>query len=179
MYILSYFEDLRDAIDAWERSEALLYSNHYPRILKDVERYGFSTVYDIGSSFGPHVELATNMGFRYIGIDESESPPFWEERDSLMNMDGLNAEFMFGMHVPFSNFKPEEGACAISICALGSLYENSDDDIQKMMSFMTTHFKHFWCFTFDESIKKMCGYWKHYETLFQDSYGGNVTHFWN
>lgn len=177
MSILGYFENLEEARAAWEEEWDLIYMNDYPAVLTDVKDCGFSTVYDIGSSFGPHVEYALENGFKYIGVDRDESPLYWEFREHLMDFKGINAEFMFGKEVPFSGFSPEKDSCAISICALGSLYCADDDIIRKHMEFVTAYFKHFWCSTFDESLEKMSQYWQHSETL--RIYPRKIVHFWN
>lgn len=174
---MARLENLQEAIDMWNDEKDFVFLNDYPFVLQSVKDAGFSVVYDIGSGFGPHVEYACQEGFRYIGIDESESPVLWDYRKDLIDLEKLNAEFMFGKKVPFSGFVPEKNSCAISICALGSLYGNSDEVIGECMEFVTANFKHFWCSTFPESLKKMKKYWDHTEVLRDDC--RSIYHFWN
>lgn len=174
---MACFENYQEAKAAWEEEKDLLFLNDYPFVLSEVKRCGFSTVYDIGSSFGPHVEYASSQGFTYIGIDKSESPMYWSYRDELVNMESLNAKFLFGKQVPFNGFAPVEHSCAISICALGSLYQCDYQTIQDCMRFMTKHFKHFWCSTFVASLEKMRQYWDHFEVLRCGPRA--IYHFWN
>lgn len=158
----------------WNFLEDCLPDDDYPLICKAARHLGIKNIYEIGCAYGPHIGYILKWGFDYVGIDEHESHPLYDKRERF---EDYKTDIRYGVKYP-CELNPKPDSCAISVCALGSVF--SEKEIETQMKQMTKEFKHFFCSTFINSLMKMEEYWQHHQFIrIPDDSDRWVAHFWN
>lgn len=143
---------------------------YYSPIVNKLKEMGFERIYDIGCGYGMHFDVVTQSGIKYIGYDMCEDfrlMPFFQ----ALEWEFPEVELHFNKKYPFE-ITPDEKSVAVSICAIGGKYPNSN--LKEETQQVAKNFKHFFVSTFDEAIDVIKDYWTYSEKISDD-----VFHFWN